>query len=178
MAVLAKEIGEANVICIDITDSNASLCKRYGMDLRICDIQSSPIPIEDKSVDVIFILEVIEHLCMYPSDLLDQIFAKLKSGGYIVISTVNFLRITNRIRVFFGKSPLINFFERTIDGRNHIREFTSDEMAYYIEKSGFKILQKSMFGIPYGTALVSIILRLIYIYPNFRNYFLIIGRKP
>ncbi len=177
MAVLAKELTGATVECVDLHDSQSPLCKHFNIPLHISDIQCSQIPFPDNSIDLMFLLEVIEHLCMYPCDLLDQIFRKLKEGGYLVVSSVNFLRISNRIRILSGKSPLINYFERTPDGRNHIREFVPDEMSYYMKKSGFDIIENSYFAAASETKVVSTLLHLLYLYPAFRNYFLLIGRK-
>ena len=177
MSVLVKQIKEANVIGVDIGNSQLHLCNKFGIDLRLCDIQITPLPLKDSSVDVVFLLETIEHLCMYPNDLFDQIIKKLRKGGYLIISTVNFLRFSNRLRALFGKNPLINYFERTSDGSRHIREFLPNEMVYYLEKSGFKIVKKKLFGIPYGNPFFSGLIRLVYLYPNFRNYFLIIAQK-
>lgn len=177
MAVLAKQLGSANVMGIDLNGYQSPLCNKFGINLRICNIENSPLPLEDESVDIVLSLEVIEHLCIYPNDLFDEIFKKLRKGGYLVVSTVNFLRFSNRVRVLLGKSPLINYFERTSDGRNHLREFLPAEMSYYMEKSGFSIRGRYLFGIPGGNLIVSALLRLVYLYPAFRNYFIIIGEK-
>lgn len=177
MSVLAKHLGGAKVIGIDIGDSQSTLCNKFGIDLRIANVETSPLPIDDESVDVMLLLEVIEHLCMYPNDLFDEIFKKLKRGGVLVVSTVNFLRFSNRIRVLLGKSPLINYFERSSDGRNHIREFIPAEMSYYMVKSGFRIAGQYLFGITEGEPIVSALLKLAYLYPPFRNYFMVIGKK-
>jgi len=177
MAVLAKQLGGANVIGIDLNNYQSALCNEFGIDLRISNVENSPLPLEDESVDVLLLLEIIEHLCIYPNDLFDEIFKKLKKGGNLVVSTVNFLRFSNRIRVLLGKSPLIDYFERTSDGRNHLREFLPAEVSHYMERSGFSIVGRYSFGVPVGNPIISILLRLIYLYPAFRNYFLIIGKK-
>jgi SAM-dependent methyltransferase len=177
MIAIAKEIAGSNVIGVDINDWQSSLCKEFDIDLKICDIQNSELPLEDESVDVVLLLEVIEHLCMYPNDLFDRIYRKMKKGGYLFVSSVNFLRISNRIRMLMGRSPLVNRFERTVDGRNHIREFYSDELAYYLKQSGFDVFNQYSFGIPDGNPFVAAILRLAYFYPTFRNYFMISCQK-
>ena len=177
MSILVKETKGANIIGIDIGNSQLNLCNNFGIDLKTCDVQSSPLTLKDSSIDVILLLETIEHLCMYPNDLLEQIIKKLKKGGYLIVSTVNFLRFSNRLRVLFGKNPLINPFEKTVEGTYHVREFLPNEMIYYLKKSGFKIVEKEIFGIPYGNFISKNILKFIYLYPNFRNYFLIIGQK-
>ena len=173
MAAIAKEVGGADVIGLDINDWQHRLCREFHIDCRICDVQTSDLLLDDDSVDVLLLLEVIEHLCMYPNDLFDKIYKKMKKGGYFFVSSVNFLRISNRIRMVMGRSPLVNHFERTVDGRNHIREFYPDEIAYYMTRSGFEVLDRYLFGIPDGSPHIAALLRLLYVYPTFRNYFLI-----
>jgi 2-polyprenyl-3-methyl-5-hydroxy-6-metoxy-1,4-benzoquinol methylase len=177
ISVLAKQIGGAKVIGIDIDNSQSTLCSRFGIELHICNVETSQLPIRDNSVDVIFLLEVIEHLCMYPKNLFDELYKKLKNNGILIVSSVNFLRFSNRIRVLLGKSPLINHFEQTADGRNHIREFLPSEMSYYMTKSGFRTIGQYLFGISKDRSVTSTLLNLTYLYPSFRNYFLIIGKK-
>jgi 2-polyprenyl-3-methyl-5-hydroxy-6-metoxy-1,4-benzoquinol methylase len=178
MIVIAKEIGGSNVIGIDINDWQRPLCEEFDIQFKICDIQNSELPLENESADIILLLEVIEHLCMYPNDLFEKIYSKIRKGGYLFVSSVNFLRISNRIRMLMGKSPLVNRFEKTVDGRNHIREFYPDELEYYLMKSGFEVFDQYQFGVPDGNRLVASCLKLAYVYPAFRNYFLISCRKP
>lgn len=177
MSALVKRLKGAEAIGIDINDDQSALCNTFQIDLKTCDIQVEALPLEDESVDVILFLETIEHLCAYPNNVLDNIYKKLKTGGYLSLSTTNFLRIASRIRVLLGKNPLRNYFEPSPSGQNHIREYIPSEMAYYMRKSGFSIKKTCRFGIPYGPCIVSSLLRLAYLYPGFRNYFMIIGKK-
>jgi SAM-dependent methyltransferase len=177
MSALVKRLKGAEVIGIDLNDDQSALCKAFQIDLKTCDIQAEPLPLEDESVDVILFLETIEHLCAYPNNVLDNIYKKLKTGGYLSLSTTNFLRISSRVRVLLGRNPLRNYFEPSPSGRNHIREYVPDEMEYYMRKSGFSIEKTCRFGIPYGPRIVSALLCLAYLYPGFRNYFMITGKK-
>lgn len=177
MSALVKRLKGAEVIGIDLNDTQSALCNTFQIDLRICDLQVEPLPLVNESADVILFLETIEHLCAYPNNVLDDIYRKLKTSGYLSLSTKNFLRISNRIRVLLGKNPLQDYFEPSPSGRNHIREFVPSEMAYYMRKSGFSIEDVCRFGIPSGSRIVSALLRLAYLYPDFRNYFMIIGKK-
>ena len=81
--------------------------------------------------------------------LFEKFYEALKPNGYLVITTVNFLRIKNRARMLLGTNPLINPFKRTIEGRNHIREYELQEMVGYIEEAGFVVLKKERWGL-YG----------------------------
>jgi len=177
MSALVKRLKGAEVIGIDLNDDQSALCKAFQIELKTCDIQAEPLPLEDESVDVILFLETIEHLCAYPNNVLDNMYKKLKTGGYLSLSTTNFLRISSRVRVLLGKNPLRNYFEPSPSGRNHIREYVPDEMEYYMRKSGFSIEKTCRFGIPYGPRIVSALLCLAYLYPGFRNYFMITGKK-
>lgn len=177
ISALIRLLKGAEVIGLSLTDSRRKLCENYGINLRICDLETKSLPLDDESVDVVLFMEVIEHLCIWPNRVLDNIYRTLKPGGYLVVSTVNFLRISNRIRAIIGRNPLVNYFEATEDGRNHVREFVLEEMSYYMKKSGFTIDKTYRFGIPSGGTIVSTLLCLAYLYPRFRNYFMIIGRK-
>jgi SAM-dependent methyltransferase len=177
MAAVVTQLKGAHVIGVDINDDQRDLCNRFKIDLRIRDIQAQALPLEDESADLILLLEVIEHLCIYPNYVLDEIYKKLKTNGYLVISTVNFLRISSRIRVLLGKNPLINYFEPSEDGRNHVREFVPAEMAYYMRESGFSIEKTCRFGMQSGPCVISMLLRLAYLYPKFRNHFMVVGKK-
>ncbi len=105
----------------------------------------NPSFVSDKSHDIVFFCEVIEHLCRFPVEVLTDIKRIIKPGGYLLVTTVNFLRLSNRWRTLTGHSPLIDPFKRSPDGRYHIREFTFSEMTEYIQAAGFEVLEAPPF---------------------------------
>lgn len=177
MAALAKTLGGAKLIGVDLGNAQEFLCRTFGIELRTCDLQTDPLPLDNASIDMVFFLEVIEHLCTYPQRVLGYIFDALKPGGCLILSTVNFLRISNRFRVLLGKSPLINSFEESADGHNHIREFLPNEMISHLKKAGFTIKSLHKIGFPSGSMATSAFMRLLYMYPNFRNIFIVVAQK-
>ncbi len=109
---------------------------------------NSPLPADhpEDLHDLIFFCEVIEHLYRWPIEVLQDIGRLLVPGGTLVMTTVNLLRVSNRIRVLLGKSPLINKFERTPDGCMHVREYVLDELCYYLAEAGFDVAERRFTG--------------------------------
>jgi SAM-dependent methyltransferase len=176
MTALAKQLKGAKVIALDHIDDQADLCRKFNIELRLFDMQTDPLPLDDESVDIMLLLEVIEHLCVYPKYVLDEIYRKLKPGGHLVVSTVNFLRISNRVRVLLGRHPL-SHFEPSEDGHNHVHEFAPKDLANYMKKSGFQIEKIYRYGFIGGSPVFSMLLRIAYLYPRFRNHFMIVAKK-
>jgi SAM-dependent methyltransferase len=89
--------------------------------------------------DCVLHLDVLEHLNRWPCEVLSDAGKLLKPDGKLILSTVNFVRFSNRIRMLIGRSPLINPFVKTPDGRNHVREYTYDEFKFLCKESGLRI---------------------------------------
>ena len=107
------------------------------------------IPIEDKSIDFVFALEIIEHLTS-PFHLLSEANRVLKKGGYILLTTPNVSRIGSIFKLLIGKTN----FDRlkaleVIDTENHwhshFREYTMEELTNLLQRTGFKIEDKVFF---------------------------------
>jgi len=69
------------------------------------------IKLDDKSVDFIYLGEVIEHL-YNPDILLQECSRILKKGGYLLLTTPNLNSWYNRILFLFGLQPI--FYETSV----------------------------------------------------------------
>jgi SAM-dependent methyltransferase len=61
---------------------------------------NQPLPFADASFDLIYSVEVFEHLHR-PYDVLRECHRVLKPGGFLVVSTPNILHLQSRLRFFF-----------------------------------------------------------------------------
>jgi SAM-dependent methyltransferase len=61
---------------------------------------NSPLPFADESFDLIYSVEVTEHLHR-PYDFLKECYRVLKPGGALLVTTPNVLHLASRVRFFF-----------------------------------------------------------------------------
>jgi hypothetical protein len=128
--------------------------------------------------DLVLFCEVIEHLNRWPIEVLRDVYDLLAPGGKLILTTVNFVRGTNRLRMLVGKSPLINPFERNPDGTNHIREYTVQELEQYLGKAGFFNLHSRYWSLyPPGIAgtMASLCGALV---PSTSSHIVVVAEKP
>jgi SAM-dependent methyltransferase len=114
------------------------------------DIEKREFPFPDESFDVVFFVDVLEHL-YDPIIALKEIRRVLKPGGYLCLKTPNCANLKNRIKLLFGKSPLHNIDGWLLDDRyftpsgetkfqGHIREYTLEELKKILKCYGFDSL--------------------------------------
>lgn len=63
----------------------SSAAQRYcpQADLRVADLESSPLPFDDNTFDVVYSKSVIEHF-YYPEKLIKEIYRVIKPGGLVI----------------------------------------------------------------------------------------------
>jgi 2-polyprenyl-3-methyl-5-hydroxy-6-metoxy-1,4-benzoquinol methylase/gas vesicle protein len=124
---LLKELG----ICgkgIDIDDTMVHYCLSKGLNVKQEEAISYLENLEDKSLDGIFIDQVVEHLePSYLINLLLLCFQKLKYGYYIFVETVNPLSFVS----------LVNFY---ID-MTHKKPIHPETLKYLLTSVGFRDLE-------------------------------------
>jgi len=86
------------------------------------------IPIPDVSFDIIFSLDVIEHL-VYPEKFLRSIHERASIDTIVILSTPE----RDLVRGFDSYGPSENL--------KHVREWNKNEFRAFIESEGFKILE-------------------------------------
>jgi methionine biosynthesis protein MetW len=140
---------------LEYSKEGIAFCKKKGLDVRFADFNDK-IPFSDKSFDVIYAGEVIEHL-YDPDKFLQECYRVLKDDGYLIITTPNLCNWYNRILMLFGIQPV--FIETsTIDTRvgagvlefmkkdhhpvGHVRIFNSTALEDIFNLHNFCLVKK------------------------------------
>lgn len=112
-----------------------------GIEIKFCDIEKEPFPFEGESFDIVFFLDVIEHIHNSPKKALKEIRRILVSNGILVITTPNLCSLKNRLYVLFGRSNYVDlsYWYNSQPFFGHIREYTLQEVERMLEWEGFEI---------------------------------------
>ena len=91
--------------------------------------------------DLVVCTEVIEHLVLHPSDLLEALLSLLKPGGLLYLTTPNFLRDENLARIARHENPQAVYPRRgqNWDAHHHFREMTMAELHAFTEAAGGRV---------------------------------------
>jgi len=148
------------------------------------------VPLPDRSVDLVFALEIIEHLTS-PFHLLAEAFRILDSGGHVVLTTPNVTRIGNIFKLAIGRTPNDRLAPPGYDNpddewRPHAREYAMHELKEMLRQTGFHIAEALFFlGEDTQECRQSAEQHAIdwakwpfYVVPHLRGSLLIVGRKP
>jgi SAM-dependent methyltransferase len=124
----------------EIFEYDGATCRRIA--------GNSDIPVEDASVDLIYSIEVLEHVGD-PYGFLRNAYAKLKPGGHLVFSVPNILHIASRIRFLLTGFPEMFGPPSTLDknaGRvcGHIMPLGYPYFVYGLSKAGFSNIHFSV----------------------------------
>jgi len=113
---------------IDVNEDMINFCKSKGLDVELKDAIEALCEIEDKSLDGIFISQVVEHLSPdYLTNLLNLCNKKMKYGFYIIIETVNPLSLFS----------LANFY---ID-LSHVKPVHPETLRFLLNTTGFRDIE-------------------------------------
>lgn len=122
---------------IDVSAPAIESAKKYGVNVSTKNIDE----FEDNFFDVIHMRGVFEHI-LYPLELLNTVAKKIRSGGYLVISTTpNMAGFVPRF--YRGKFRLAEF--------DHVNYYCSKTMKLLMNKINFMItnITYPYFGTPY-----------------------------
>lgn len=151
-ALLCRELlgMKGNVADIDLRWQE-DLAK-MGVDVMRCDLAAGPLE-TDQRFDLIVIAEVIEHVPRAPRVVLAELRDRLTEGGYIVLTTPNFFRLRNLIRMVMNKEILDPFNPPAPDSPiGHFVEYSIDHMRLYTEEAGLKVVHAGLEQLSMGGA--------------------------
>jgi SAM-dependent methyltransferase len=118
--------------CVGVDFSKYALSKiqNKSLGVTLCNAQSA-LPVKSKSVDVVVMLDVLEHLDNFPLAL-KEIKRTLKRDGLLYIATPNLGAIA---RLFKGKN-WYGYLDKT-----HVSLFTCFSLKKYLKRYNFEILR-------------------------------------
>jgi len=148
------------------------------------------IPVESDSIDVSFVLEVMEHM-VSPFHLFSEAYRICKPGGHVIVTTPNVTRIGNIFKLIAGLSNFdrlipIDYFNPDDEWRPHSREYTLKEVCQYLSDAGFQIqyqtqviINDTRFGVKsFRQKLIDAAKTPFYMIRHFRGNLLAVARKP
>ena len=169
-----------DVDAYDVSSFFTRVCNDLGINHTIINLNTPQGVQLDDNYDLIVLCEVIEHLSRWPVSVLQNLYKYLQPGGTLLITTPNLLRLSNRIRLLTGKKLFSHFVpEALIMG--HLREYTPEEMDFFLRRAGFTKIRIELQNFPDITrsrlkqTCCSIIAKL---FPRLSNYIFCWSEKP
>ncbi len=124
------------VAAIDISDELVAQVRARGLDARLHDLASGPLPFEDASFEAVFAGEIIEHL-VDTTAFLDEVRRVLGPGGILVVTTPNLASLENRLRLLLGRYPI--WVEFALSDQGHVRAYTLPTLRTHLQARGFVV---------------------------------------
>jgi SAM-dependent methyltransferase len=118
-----------------------------GLDVAECDVETEVVPYAGATFDVVLFNEIFEHLRIDPIFTLREVGRVLKDGGRLLLSTPNlrsFRGLRNLLVHHHGHAVSGGVYRQyekleTLGHMGHVREYTTREVAEFLEQIGFEV---------------------------------------
>jgi methionine biosynthesis protein MetW len=145
---LARMLGLSGIQGVDGSGQAVAEARARGIPASVVDLNHDPLPFEAASMDLVLMLETLEHL-EDVEHCLDEIRRVLAPGGSLVVTTPNLASWHGRISLALGFQPLsldVGFRRHygsilRFSGKSagHIRGFTRPALTELLAVLGFEI---------------------------------------
>ena len=137
-----KKFNPNKVYAADFDTKIKAKCKMKVDEFKIIDFENSKIDFRSNSMDIILIIEVLEHIRNYKS-FLKEIIRISKRGGVLIFTIPNICSFISRVRLLFGLLPVaiasddthVNFFRK----KEILKEFKLLKQDVRFYSSSFSI---------------------------------------
>jgi SAM-dependent methyltransferase len=131
---------KAVLIAIESYKPYISHLESIGIEVIDLNIERAGLPLEDESIDLIILNQILEHT----KDIfwiLHECNRVLKKGGVIIIGVPNLAAWHNRLILLMGMQP------PTIDSLScHVRGFTANDLSQLLQSGGLTVEQRLSAG--------------------------------
>jgi methionine biosynthesis protein MetW len=142
----ARALGIAGIQGVDGSPDAVASARARGIPATVADLNRDTLPFESGSMDLVVMVETIEHL-EDVEHCLDEVRRVLAQGGSLLVTTPNLASWHGRISLALGFQPLsldVGFRRHygsilRLSGKSagHIRGFTRPALAELLEALGF-----------------------------------------
>ena len=193
MKIILERFSEKNIRLqgADYSKTEVNEAKKEGLDVKLGNLENG-LNFRDKTFDVIYAGEVIEHL-YNPDFFLSEMNRALKAGGHLVFSTPNLCAWFNRVLMPLGMQPLflepstksklvgagfLAKFKKESQPVGHVRIFTIGALKDMLKMNGFELvkIRGALFdeGLPKGVLWLD---RLFSLVASLSSNLVVVARK-
>ena len=135
---LARPLTEAGVrvVGIELDPDAAAEARSVCEQVVVGDVETTKLPFEPRSFDVVLCGDVVEHL-RNPEATLARLRPLLRSGGRLVLTTPNVANWAMRLSLLAGRW---RYTERGILDRTHAHLFTRKTLVETVERAGYDVV--------------------------------------
>lgn len=144
VSLLCRSIYGTRCDVYDASRQYAHAVERHGVGFGVCDILREDIlsKVAVSSYDVVVLCEVVEHILKPLHLVLEPFAAALKPGGLLFLTTPNFNRLRNCVRILSGRRIACNwFYPEKGQTLGHVLEFEYDHLKWQLERTGLTGVQ-------------------------------------
>lgn len=166
-----------------LKNDNVAKIEKYAASIGI-NFSREFIPPAESTYDMVMMNDVLEHIHDSPRDLLNMLVSGLKEEGYLFITVPNLANIRKRIDLLRGRSNLPNYdlyywYRGTWRGPQ--REYVRNDLISLCSNIGLEIIE--LRAVHHMLQRLPNYARLPYkaltaIFPDFRDSWLLVARKP
>ena len=114
--------------------------ERLAIEVEVFNIEKDPFPFPDDHFDVVLCMEVLEHLCYSPSQMLAESHRVLAPHGLFFLTVPNFLNVKRLVNMALGRPTEYPYSGYGVYGR-HAREFAPHEVRRLFEACNYSVLE-------------------------------------
>jgi 2-polyprenyl-3-methyl-5-hydroxy-6-metoxy-1,4-benzoquinol methylase len=123
------------IVGVELDPAAAHEAERWCERVIVGDVETTELPLEAASFDVVLCGDVIEHL-RDPGAVLARLRPLLRPGGRLVASTPNVANWALRLSLLAGRW---RYTERGLLDRTHVHLFTRATLVETVERAGYRV---------------------------------------